>query len=115
VPSATNENRQENQVIRSATNSTRRSLPRAGKPRGRESGRPGGGIAIARAYALSPRSPPYRSSRPHPRPVTLDFRALDFATVLTEWPHSATDLAPIRFQRRGDADHEILATATEGI
>ena len=38
----------------------------------------GGLIAIARAYTVLARSPPYRRFRPHPRPVTLDFRALDF-------------------------------------
>ena len=45
------------------------------RPRVRPSGRLS---AIARAYAVLARSPPYRRSRPHPRPVTLDFRALDF-------------------------------------
>ena len=36
-----------------------------------------------------------------PRPVTLDFRALDFCDGVDRWPRRATDLAPIRVQRRG--------------
>jgi hypothetical protein len=35
--------------------------------------------------------------------------------MLMDGPRCATDQAPIRVQRWGDADHEILATATEGI
>jgi hypothetical protein len=76
-------------------------FPRAGEAPGRGSGRPGGEIAIARAYALLARSPPYRRSRPHPRPVTLDFRALDFCDGVDRLATWATDQAPIRVQRRG--------------